>query len=329
MTISTDREAAFGRRHYHELDGIRGLLAFAVVSFHFGINGLIERLTGWPGLELSLCVDVFFLLSGFVLVKSVQGSALAFAVKRVWRLAPVYFATLLIVGLVEPSRITSATELIMAPPLFGVEPANYPSWSISWELYLPILAVFLAPFVSVRWQIVLPLALVAHSALAVAVAEGQVLGGWRAATGLAAGACLVFVRPRAVPVPAMVAGLLIAMALASQWPIFAALVPWLGALAIIGGASRDGLFATAPFQFAGAISFSIYMLHAPVLIALGDRAVGNIGWKLIGLTISVLGAWAMMRWLELPAMHFGRRLAAKLDPKPSTNQAEEQTNPRD
>lgn len=313
MTISHERESAFGRRHYHELDGIRGLLAFAVVLLHFGINGMIERLTGWPGMVLSLSVDVFFLLSGFVLVKSARGRPAAFAVKRVWRLAPVYFATLALVALAEPSRITSPAELIMAPPLFGHGTANYPAWSICWELYLPVLAVFLAPYVSLPWRWVLPVALVIHSGLAVGVAEGEVLGGWRAAAGLAAGACLAFVKPRPIPVPLVVAALLAVMALAARWPIVAALTPWLAALAIIGGAHRDGLFALPPFQFAGAISFSIYMLHAPVLIALGERAAGSIPWKIAGLAISVLGAWAMTRWLELPTMRIGRRLAARFD----------------
>lgn len=311
MDISQEREGAFGRRHYHELDGIRGVLALGVVLLHFGINNQIERLTGWPGMTLSLAVDVFFLLSGFVLAKSYGGDVRQFAVKRIWRLAPVYFATLAIVAIVAPARITSFSELLLAPPLLGIEPANFPAWSITWELYLPLLGVLLLRLRKPPWQPVLVAALLVHCILATFVPEGEVLGGARAAAGLVAGACLARAPTIRLPALPFVMAILVVMALAERWSILAALVPPLAALAILAGAHRDGFFSRRPFQFAGAISFTVYMLHAPILMTMGERAVGNIGWKIAGLAASVIGAWAMTHWIELPAMRLGRKLAGR------------------
>ena len=38
-----------GTPHYRDLDGIRGILAVAVMLLHYGVNGFISKLTG--GLE--------------------------------------------------------------------------------------------------------------------------------------------------------------------------------------------------------------------------------------------------------------------------------------
>ncbi len=318
MSLSENRENAFGRRHYRDLDGVRGVLAFGVVLFHFGINGAIQKTTGWPGFVLPLCVDVFFMLSGFVLAKSFDSNVRRFAIKRVWRLAPVYFATLALVAVVAPQRITSPAELLLAPPLFGISPANFPSWSIAWELYLPILGVAITRYWLPPWKPTLIIALTILSVLTYYVAQDDVLGGWRAASGLIAGACLTKMRPIALPILPFVILILAIMALAARWPLVACALPAATALMILTGTQRNGLFALAPFQFLGAISFTIYMVHAPVLIALGDRAQGSVGWKLVGLIVSIFGAWALTRWIELPGMQLGRRLIEKRSGSAST-----------
>lgn len=311
MVLIHERETASGRRHIRELDGIRGLLAFGVILLHFGINGMIQRLTGWPGMTLSLAVDVFFLLSGYVLALSYDGDAYRFAIKRIWRLAPVYFLTLALIMLTGVGREVSLTELIMAPPLFGLEPANFPAWSITWELYLPIAGVQLLRLWQPPWRLLLLVAMALQCLAASRVPLGEVLGGVRAAAGLIAGACLTRLRPIPLPTWPVVGGLLLLMLLAQQWHWFAALVPPLTAIAILAGASRESLFSARPFQFAGAISYTAYMVHAPVLFALGERAAGSVAWKMAGLTITVAAAWAMTRWVEIPALKLCRNLLDK------------------
>ena len=45
MTQIADR--AFKPVHFTDLDGIRGLLALTVMLNHFGLNTIIQQLSGW------------------------------------------------------------------------------------------------------------------------------------------------------------------------------------------------------------------------------------------------------------------------------------------
>ncbi|MBL8328774.1 MAG: acyltransferase [Rubrivivax sp.] len=80
------------RQHFPELDGLRGLAVLAVVLYHFGVPFA-------PG--GSLGVDVFFVLSGFVVTRALlrglgePGWRWRFLVRRFWRLMPAMGALLL------------------------------------------------------------------------------------------------------------------------------------------------------------------------------------------------------------------------------------------
>ena len=197
-----DRKAAFEHRHRPDLDGIRGLLACGVMLQHFGINDFAMAATqgAWPGFVFDYCVDVFFLLSGFVLTTSYQASSdrsfARFAVKRFFRLVPVFYVTTL---LVLPSAATiyqrelMAAEIIMGVPFFASLPANYPAWSITWEFYLPLLAFVAAPWLRVSRWLAIPLLLACLAALAVIdarFAAGEHVYAIRAPLGLAVGSLL-------------------------------------------------------------------------------------------------------------------------------------------
>jgi peptidoglycan/LPS O-acetylase OafA/YrhL len=73
------------RTHFPELDGLRGLAVLMVVGYHFGV----PHLRGG-----SIGVDVFFVLSGFVVTRSIlrgpfnRGWVRTFLSRRFWRLAP-------------------------------------------------------------------------------------------------------------------------------------------------------------------------------------------------------------------------------------------------
>jgi len=60
------------KQHWHNLDGLRGVLALLVTLLHFGASSFLKRRLGIPPLPLGLAVDVFFLLSGYVLTHSLR-----------------------------------------------------------------------------------------------------------------------------------------------------------------------------------------------------------------------------------------------------------------
>jgi len=140
-------------RHWNELDGMRGILALGVVFLHFGANSFFIK-NGFAGFQLQLSVDVFFLLSGFVLTHSARNGVQfgQFIYRRFWRLAPVFFVTTCL-SLAATSTLPHPLEFLGAVPLIGGDPVNGPAWSVAWEFYLPLTAVLLSvriPQVAVR-----------------------------------------------------------------------------------------------------------------------------------------------------------------------------------
>lgn len=133
-----------------EIHGLRGLLAFALFVFHVAHSGLPRAVgAGWDALDWLLLalrygVEIFFAISGFVILRSFKGSNQigSFFVNRVSRIYPVLWVTVLcIVALlpfssthdlqVAPAEVV-ANMLALVPVLPGVviHPA---SWSISYE----------------------------------------------------------------------------------------------------------------------------------------------------------------------------------------------------
>ena len=306
-------------RHFAALDGMRGVLALGVVLLHLGFNSFAQRAFGWPGVVFELAVDVFFILSGFVLAHALRrGSAIApFAVRRCFRLLPVYYVTMLAAAVARGSPVPFADWLVAAP-LVGRSPVNFPAWSITWELYLP-LAVVLVRLSPPRWAVrpLLAILLVALAVTDIWVAGGSTLYGWRAGFGLAAGALLYRARLKVSgPVEAWFALLVLGMAAGQILPLLAAIVPFAAAAAILAGRDGKSLFETAPFQWLGAISYTLYMVHIPVLAAaaalVGARIDANAGAKLAILAASIAAAAVLTVVVERPANRLGHRLSRRM-----------------
>ncbi|MGY0232946.1 acyltransferase family protein [Longispora urticae] len=101
--------AAPERRRLHELDLLRIGAAVAVVVFHYTFSGWMQGLSParFPGLgEVTrygyLGVDLFFVISGFVVLLSAWGrTARGFAVSRVVRLYPAFWVAVTLTALVS------------------------------------------------------------------------------------------------------------------------------------------------------------------------------------------------------------------------------------
>ncbi len=308
------------RRHFLDLDGLRGVLALAVVLLHLGFNSFAERMIGWKGIRFELSVDVFFLLSGFVLTHATRHGVQAklFIVRRFFRLAPVFYLTTLVAILATPGDWSFA-ELVIAAPVTGQDPANFPAWSVCWEFYLPILAVLTPLRVPDRW--VRPLLIAALLVLGIAdiaAAGGERLYLVRAVCGLLAGHLLYRAElTLALPLLPLAVGLGTVMALAAYVPAAAIGLPWIAAMCVLSGRGGGSLFGRAPFQFLGLLSYTIYLTHIPVLRILqrvmGPAADANPAAKLAALAGIFVFAWLLTLLVERPAMRLGAAIGSTLE----------------
>ena len=140
------------KRRFLGLDGLRGICAITVMLGHCE---LLFR----PGVVVChsyLAVDMFFMLSGFVISASYdrrfeQGLGVgAFLVARLRRLTPVYWAGMVLCTLAallapHPSSLTvlwtAAMGAILIPvlgPGTFAYPLNFVAWTLLWELIVNI-----------------------------------------------------------------------------------------------------------------------------------------------------------------------------------------------
>lgn len=264
------------RSRFHALDGLRGVSAVIVLLYHIG-QYIAPYHTFSHGY---LAVDVFFVMSGFVIANAYEEklnhglSVLAFVRARVRRLAPVYWAGTLVGGACFLTVLIWKHEMIAAAPLLtalllglllvpigGSDqlafPLNGPAWSLFAEMAVNILYAGVMKKLGVR-------ALLVIAAISFAIcgwyALGNTLGwnfGWRtsqllpaifrACPSFAMGVVLYRLRQsgRLEPLPSLSPGLLILV--------------WFGLLAVV---------PSNPFLW----DMLVIALISPVLVALLVRS---------------------------------------------------------
>ncbi|MFO6446005.1 acyltransferase family protein [Erythrobacter sp. NE805] len=134
--------------HYHAVDVLRGLAAFAILVYHYRHMlfppGVFDIYGGDMAGELPLydwlfpfylygnwAVQVFWMISGFVFAKVYAGKDTpggTFVLRRFARLYPLHFVTLLIVAALQPIAVAD----FGAPLIFG----NNDAWHFVLNLFL-------------------------------------------------------------------------------------------------------------------------------------------------------------------------------------------------
>jgi peptidoglycan/LPS O-acetylase OafA/YrhL len=107
-------------------------------------------------------------------------------------------------------------------------------------------------------------------------------------------------------VAAIVAGGLL-LSVTMAWPGYAAAVPTLGAAAVIAAGAAAGdrgpvsVLGTAPFRWVGALSYSLYLWHWPLLVVATAHWGGlSVPAGLLIAALSVVPAWLTYRLVENP-----------------------------
>jgi len=240
--------------------------------------------------------------------------------RRLLRLVPMYLVATALALFVFPdtfSGLDIATNLILLQPIFGTWPIDFPAWSVPPELYLPCLAVAAAPLAGKMSRAG------ATVALGTAIMIGSVacylyqfdvdLQLTRAAAGLSAGALLYRRRMTAKRIAtssyvtlSAFAGVILIMMSSGVLPLLSFLFYPCAIVAIWCGADGNTLFSTKPFQALGRWSYSIYLLHVPVLAAAqlwsGSALQGAAFFKTSLVVATILLAALTYRVIERPAM---------------------------
>lgn len=166
-TDSTSIPLTRHRRPLPALTGVRFLAAFYVVLFHalpwllqkFAVPGVIRTFLA----NGYLAVDLFFILSGFILAytyhSQIEGrpNRMRFWEARIARIYPVYFLSLILALPFEPGLPVSTKMAVLAmvqawnPLRPGFAGAwNYPAWSLSVEMFFYLCFPALLPWMSKR-----------------------------------------------------------------------------------------------------------------------------------------------------------------------------------
>lgn len=322
------------------LTALRGIAALWVVAYHYSHH--TELTFGKSFVKQGdLAVDIFFTLSGFILVYVYRGGfdTVDFLVKRFARLYPVHVVTLLAVmamvligraagvqvdGGVRPDDVITHILLLHSSGVNDGLALNYPSWSISAESFAYIaFPMLLIAVMEYRLKIVIPLAI---TTFIVCAFFADITG--RPLTARTYDFSLIRIFPEFV-LGMLAARLCLERRISSRFCFAAAaLLTMVG----IGIEERLIVVLAAPFlisalfftklqtpwalRYLGMISYSLYMVHALVEKAvftmlemvLGDPVLPS--WTLIfAIVIAVMAASVLYHFIEEP----GRRLVMYLN----------------
>ena len=324
---------------------IQGLRAIAVALVLLGHAGLVLVPGGFVG------VDVFFVISGFLITRHLTGSLQAtgrigfgaFYAARARRILPAAVVTIIATAvasflLVSPLRIGEILHDGIASALFvpniylwfkqtdylaGTEPSPFQHfWSLGVEeqFYLVWPVLLLLVFLFLRRRFVPAIAGIGILSFTASVltpdSSMAFFSAHTRAWEFAVGALVAVAAPRVPAVLATVLGwfglaaiLAAAMLLSSTtpYPGWAALLPVAGAALVLAFGAPGGVglvLNRQPFQFLGAISYSLYLVHWPVLVLVHERiGLGQplpvpIGLALVALCVPL--AWCLYRVVETP-----------------------------
>ncbi|HSS03521.1 MAG TPA: acyltransferase [Kofleriaceae bacterium] len=340
------------KARYAFVDALRGVAALWVVLFH----AYAKNVRAMTGYELPqpldaifgnghLGVDIFFVISGFVIAQSIRDAHITpkfigwFALRRSLRLDPPYWVT--IASMIVLSYISGRLQRDHAPlpqPTWDAVIAHlfylqgflgYPQivgvfWTLCYEMQFYLMLVILTgiaqwPRVAwlSRWFVFAPLWVVS----AVCIAGST----WPAALSLYGwpyfflGVTVNWVHNRKEPPLALAIVVAATAALLPFEPLKTA-VALVTAIAIYR-ASVTGRLASLTLgrvaQYLGRISYSLYLVHMLVgtpAVRFGIRHLGKMGFGtamaliLLAVAASVAAAHVMYVLVERPAVRWSHRL---------------------
>lgn len=324
------------------IDGLRGFLAFGVFVHHASIWFVFLKTGVWDAPESRLfthlgqtTVTLFFMITGYLFFARILGQDKR-AIKwyglyrsRVLRIAPLYVVVMLaavaVIALLRHTSWVSPTGALWAnKSLLGLFTAGV-TWTLAyeWKFYfaLPLLSALVLYRPSWRWLVfgvVLLLLTKAHKAWD--IHAFSFLGGVGAAYLARQSWLPVFARSAWAQLAAL-AGLVGVVAFFdTAYAVVPTVLLGLVFCLVANGTDFWGLLSTQLARAFGEITYSVYLLHGPLLFVTFRFVTGyEIAakwspmqhWLAMGATVPalVLVATLSYRFIELPAMRWGQQKA--------------------
>jgi len=320
-------------RTFHGLDALRAVAAISLILFHAS-SGIGE----WLAPSGYLAVDVFFVMSGFVIAHSYEERIRQFGVRRfmtirVIRFLPFFYLGgvlgIVMLALLRQSSILGAATYFLflpAPPrpefALSLSPINGPGWSLLFEIYVNLAYAALLPRLSTR--VILLVTTSTGAALAAAsMAHIWIAGGsnwptfWvgvlRVTFSFSTGVALFRFRDRLTFDTKQIWPVLIIFFAATFVPassIWNGIVILFVSPALVVSALRAGQ-ENWMARYGATSSYGIYVIHAP-LLSIADEASRSLSLsstvtQMLILAVILLAVPLLDRWFDRPL----RRLLTK------------------
>ncbi|MEW6513522.1 MAG: acyltransferase [Pseudomonadota bacterium] len=348
-TLSALFEVGHGdHRQIRSMEGLRGLAVFLVFLVHYVtlIEPWLMRETLTWDLANSLRdighagVDLFFVLSGYLiygtLIVKVR-PVLPYLRRRVQRIYPAFLAVFALYLLLswwfpQESKIPHgavtasvylATNLLLLPGLFPIEPMITVAWSLSYEMFYYLLVPCLIALLNLRqWTRLARMAFFCSAAV-FGLALAHWLGGGPVRLVMFVAGILLFetmgenkaIHLGRFGLPALLGGLVII----DQWAtgplryVVLFISFYLLCLAAFRGNGLTArLFCWTPLRWLGNMSYSYYLIHGLTLKAAflllskvlppsaGWGVAGFWGWMAPLFAITLLPSAILFAWVEKP-----------------------------
>jgi len=278
-----------------------------------------------------LGVEVFFVISGFILPYALSQSRYTlarypnFIFRRLIRLEPPYLVSLAVTvflivagqslpgfrgGHVSISFARLLSHFGYLCDLLGYGWYNLVYWTLAIEFQYYLLIGLLFPMIASRSVLVSLTTVAGLAGLAIAIPSPALVFHWICPFLLG---MVVFQRRSCLigPWQFLIRSTLIGSATAITIGVPALLVSGIAACLIYLVQMKPGKF----FTFLGAISYSLYLVHFPVgsralnfASRYGDSAWAAVATGLFALLMSLLAAFFLFRFVELPSQHLASRM---------------------
>lgn len=335
------RSASSSTRRLVWLDSLRGLAAGVVVLAHVLQVAAPGDARDIPEFLGQLGVVVFFLISGYIIPRSIehQGTRVFF-LRRVCRLFPLYLASLVAVVLLgaagllpetlhvpdaHPPLATIGVNVLMLAALVGAPSILSVYWTLAVEWCLYVLVALFPAWRRAPASCAIVLAVIAAGVDIVAasrglrpplpvatylaiMALGTIAARWDAGSIERRDHLKIIGAIGVVAVVALLPG-------APMHNTAMALARLVGAIVFVLALRIGDLGRWGWWPWLGAISYSLYLVH-PIVIALASP-LPSILCGVVSLIGSIAVAVVTERWIERPSIALGRRVRSRCVDVPS------------